>query len=209
MVYIMYVCFAVPLALMLPLLESQSRRLVGFMLLGATIAVSASEVNGMLQMGMGLSSLELSLQIAPITEEIMKAFPIMLYAIFFSDDKKKVLPLAMAVGIGFAILENTYVLIWNLQNVSLAWAFIRGIATSLMHGMCTFLVGCGIIFVRKQKKLFYTGTFGLLALSVTFHATFNLLINSQWSIWGMLLPITVYLTAQGIFYRQRKLSGRK
>lgn len=196
MVYIIYLCFAVPLFLMLPLLQKQSRWLVGFMLLGATIAVSASEINSVIQVAFNLSSLQVSLQVAPVTEEIMKALPILMYAILESDDRKKVLPLSMAVGIGFAILENTYILINNLQFVSLGWALIRGLSTSLTHGMCTFLVGCGIIFVKKQKKLFYTGTFGLLAVAITFHATFNLLINSKWDIWGMLLPIAVYLISQ-------------
>lgn len=154
MVYIIYLCFAVPLALMLPLLQKQSRWLIGFMLLGATIAVSASEINSVLQMMLSLSSLQVSLQVAPVTEEIMKALPILMYAVLESDDRKKVLPLSMSIGIGFAILENTYILISNLQFVSLGWALIRGLSTSLTHGMCTFLVGCGIIFVKKQKNCF-------------------------------------------------------
>ena len=206
MVYIIYLCFAVPLALMLPLLQKQSRCLIGFMMLGATIAVSASEINSVIQIFLNLSSLQVSLQAAPVTEEVMKAIPVLMYAILVTDDRKKVLPLSMAVGIGFAILENTYILISNLQSVSVVWALIRGLSTSLTHGMCTFLVGCGIIFVRKQKKLFYTGTFGLLAGAITFHAAFNLLVNSKWDVWGMMLPIVVYLAAQCII---RLKDGRK
>lgn len=210
MVYIIYLCFAVPLMLMIPLLQRQSRWLIGFMLLGATIAVSASEINSMIQLSFHLTSLQISLQAAPVTEEIMKALPVLMYAVLVSDDRKKVLPLSMALGIGFAILENTYILISNLQSVTIVWAMIRGLSTSLTHGMCTFLVGCGIIFVRKQKKLFYSGTFGLLALAITFHASFNLLVNSKWDIWGMLLPIVVYLVSQGILrYRDGKLRVKK
>ena len=204
MVYIIFICFAVPLALMLPLLHDQSRRLVAFMLLGAAIAVSSAELNGAIRSILGLSALDVSLKTAPLLEELLKAFPVLLYAIFGSDDQKKVLPLGMSVGIGFAILENTYLLVGNLLSVSLGWALIRGLATSLMHGMCTFIIGCGIIFVRKQKKLFYTGTFGLLAVAVTFHSTFNLLIQSRWNRIGMFLPITVYLEAQLILLRLRK-----
>lgn len=204
MVYIIFICFAVPLALMLPLLHDQSRRLVAFMLLGAAIAVSSAELNSAIRSILGLSALDVSLKTAPLLEELLKAFPVLLYAIFGSDDQKKVLPLGMSVGIGFAILENTYLLVGNLLSVSLGWALIRGLATSLMHGMCTFIIGCGIIFVRKQKKLFYTGTFGLLAVAVTFHSTFNLLIQSRWNRIGMFLPITVYLAAQLILLRLRK-----
>lgn len=204
MVYIIYLCITVPMLLMFPLLQRQSRWLIGFMLIGASIAVSGSEINSFIQITMNMTPLQISLLIAPITEEIMKAMPILIYAIFISDDPKKLLPLSMAVGIGFAILENTYVLINNIQYVSLLWAIIRGVSTSLTHGMCTFLVGYGMTYIKKQKKLFYTGTFGLLAVSITFHATFNLLINSRWQIYGLFLPIVIYMITQGYLYIQRK-----
>lgn len=209
MVYIIFICFVAPLALMLPFLQKQARWLIGFMLVGAAVAVSASELNSVLQMMWYLSPLDVSLRVAPVTEEVMKAIPILLFALLESDDRKKVLPLSMSVGIGFAILENTYVLVRNADSVSLAWALIRGLSTSLMHGMCTFLVGCGIIFVYKQKKLFYTGTFGLLALAVTFHATFNLLILSKWDRAGMLLPIIIYLAAQYILKKKVHRKNRE
>lgn len=196
MVYIIFICFVAPLVLMLPFLQKQSRWLVGFMLIGAAVAVSASEINSMLQNIWGFTPLDVSLRVAPMTEEVMKAVPVLLFALLGSDDRKRVLPLSMSVGIGFAILENTYVLVQNADSVSPGWALIRGFSTSLMHGMCTFLVGCGIIFVYKQKKLFYTGIFGLLSVAVTFHAAFNLLICSRWYRAGMLLPIAVYLTVQ-------------
>lgn len=203
MVYIIYICMAVPLMLMLPLLEKHSRWLIGFMLIGATAAVCSSEINGMIQVLSGISSMNLSLKVAPVIEECLKALAILLFAIFGSDDRKKVLSLAMATGIGFAILENTYVLIHNLNSVSLGWAMIRGASTSLMHGMCTFLVGCGIIYVRKQKKLFYTGTFGLLSVAITAHAAFNLLVYSKWDWFGLMLPIIIYVAAQCILNREK------
>lgn len=206
MVYIIYFCLTIPLLLMLPLLQGQSRWLIGFMLIGASIAVSVSEINALIQIMMNISSLQISLQIAPGSEEIMKAIPILIYAILLSDDPKKLLPLSMAVGIGFAILENAYVLMNNIESVSLLWAMIRGVSTSLMHGMCTFVVGYGMTYIKKQKKLFYTGTFGLLAVAMTFHATFNLLINSQWAMYGLLLPIVVYLTSQWYLFFQSKKS---
>lgn len=202
MVYIIFICFVIPLALMVPFLQKQARWLIGFMLVGAAVAVSASEINNLLRLKWTLSPLDISLRVAPVTEELLKSIPILIYALLESDDRKKVLPLSMSVGIGFAILENTYVLVRNVGVVSIGWALVRGLSTSLMHGMCTFLVGCGIIFVYKQKKLFYTGTFGLLALAVTFHATFNLLICSDWDRAGMLLPIVVYLSAQYILRRK-------
>ncbi len=196
MVYVIYLCFAIPLALMLPLLEQKGRRLIGFMLIGATVAVSAAEVNGALGALMNLTDMETALLVAPIVEELMKAIPVLLFAIFVSDKRGQVLSLSMATGIGFAILENCYILVSNISVITLGWALLRGLSTSLLHGMSTFLVGCGILFVHKQKKLFYTGIFALLAVAITLHAIFNLLIYSEWSMIGMVLPIALYLGIQ-------------
>lgn len=205
MVYIILICIAVPMLLLMTLLDRRSRWLLGFMLVGMVVASSAYEINTTLQYLFGMSATELSVRVAPVVEEILKAFPVLFYAVLISDNRKDVLPLAMAVGIGFAILENAFLLITYLDQVTLAWAVVRGISTSLSHGICTLSVGCGMIFVRKQKKLFYTGTFGLLSVAITFHAIFNLLIQSKYDWAGMLMPIAIYLAFQGgRLYRRRQ-----
>lgn len=205
MVYIILICIAVPMLLLMTLLDRRSRWLLGFMLVGMVVASSAYEINTTLKYLFGMSATELSVRVAPVVEEILKAFPVLFYAVLISDNRKDVLPLAMAVGIGFAILENAFLLITYLDQVTLAWAVVRGISTSLSHGICTLSVGCGMIFVRKQKKLFYTGTFGLLSVAITFHAIFNLLIQSKYDWAGMLMPIAIYLAFQGgRLYRRRQ-----
>ena len=128
------------------------------------------------------------------------------FAVLVSDERKQILQLAMAVGIGFAILENAFLLLTYVDEVDIGWAIARGISTSLSHGICTLTVGCGIIFVRKQKKLFYTGTFALLALAMTFHATFNLLIQSQYDYVALALPIVIYAVFWIVRLKGRQLS---
>ena len=89
-------------------------------------------------------------------------------------------------------LSVIHIFIDNLGAVTLAWAAARGFTASLMHGLCTMIVGTGITYVKKQKKLFYTGTFGLLSIAVTLHALFNLLIQSQYDYIGMVFPLALY-----------------
>ena len=60
-----------------------------------------------------------------MTEELLKALPVLVFAVFFSDDRKDILPAAMSVGIGFSILENTAILVQNLTVVTLGWAALR------------------------------------------------------------------------------------
>ncbi len=192
MVYIIMICMVFPLLLLMTLLNKHSQLLLGFVLCGMVLAVCAYELNSLICNLLQLSGVELSIKIAPIIEEILKALPILFFAILVNDDRKQVLQLAMAVGIGFAILENAFLLITYVDNVNIGWAIIRGVSTSLSHGICTLIVGCGIIFVRKQKKLFYTGTFALLSTAIMLHAIFNLLIQSQYDYIGLALPIIIY-----------------
>ena len=101
------------------------------------------------------------------------------YALLLDDSRKRVLPIAMAVGVGFAVLENTALLVEYLGSVSIAWAAGRGFSASLMHGLCTVTIGTGICYVKKQRKLFYTGTFGLLSIAITTVSYTHLLSSSN------------------------------
>lgn len=193
MVYVIYLCIALPLLLMLPILERRSRRLVFFLLLGMTTALISYEISSILYGLCGLDPVRFTQTVPPITEEILKALPVFVFAVFFSDDRKAILPAAMSVGIGFSILENTTILVQNLSAVTLGWAALRGLSASLMHGLCTMVIGAGLPYVKKQKKLFYTGIFGLWAIAVTMHAMFNLLIQSQYNWLGACLPMVFYI----------------
>ena len=48
------------------------------------------------------------LTVPPVTEELLKALPVLVFAVFFSDDRKDILPAAMSVGIGFSIDPQGY-----------------------------------------------------------------------------------------------------
>lgn len=192
MVYIIFLCLTIPMLLMLPLLENRSRRIVGFYLLGAFTALAAYEINTIAFPFSGMDTRGFSELIPPIAEELVKALPVLCYALLLDDSRQRVLPVAMAVGVGFAVLENTVLLVKYQSGVTLAWAAARGFSASLMHGLCTVTIGTGICYVKKQKKLFYTGTFGLLSIAITLHALFNLLIQSSYDFVGMVMPLTLY-----------------
>ena len=117
----------------------------------------------------------------------------MFFAVVISDKREKLFTASMATGIGFAIMENAYYLIVNYETFSIVSALVRGFGTGLMHGMCTLLVGFGISFIRKKRKLFAVGTFALLSTAITYHSIFNMLIQSKYHIAGALLPLITYL----------------
>lgn len=191
--YILFVCMVAPLTLMLLILEKKSRLTVGYMIVGICMCLFVSEINGMILKNTNLTMFYLTTTVTPVTEEIFKALPILYFAFLFSDDRETLLSISMAVGIGFAILENAYILVENAGSISIPWALIRGFGSGLMHGICTATVGMGISFVRKRKKFFYTGTFALLSSAVIYHAIYNLLVQSDYKYVGFLLPLATYI----------------
>lgn len=208
LIYILFISIFVPLFLMMLLVEKKARLPIVFVLVGIFVSVFASEVNGVLLSVLKISRYDATITLAPITEELLKAFPILFYAIAISDKKESLFTASMATGIGFAILENAYYLLINYESFSLISALIRGFGTGLMHGMCTLLVGFGISFIRKKRKLFAVGTFALLTTAITYHAIFNMLVQYKYPAIGAFLPIATYLPF--LIWRYLKIKkGRK
>ena len=191
-IYILFVSISVPIMLMALLVEKKSRFAITFILVGIFVSVFSSEVNGLLEKMLPMDVYSVTVIVTPVTEELFKMLPVLYYAVFISDKKEKLFTASMATGIGFAILENAYYLL-NYPSFTMLNAVIRAFGAGLMHGMCTLLVGVGISFVKKKRKLFAVGTFGLLSTAIVYHGIYNILIQSEYSIVGALLPIVTYI----------------
>ena len=193
LIYILFICIIVPLALMLPLLRGHSRLLIGYMIVGIFVCLFVSGVNGYLLSFFDNDMYYVTTTITPITEEFLKALPILYFAILFSDDRSTLISISFATGVGFAVLENMVILVQNIDSVSFIWALVRGFSSGLMHGICTMIVGLGISMIRKRRKLFINGVFALLATAIIYHATYNALVQSSYKYLGFVLPIMTYL----------------
>jgi RsiW-degrading membrane proteinase PrsW (M82 family) len=191
--YISFIAITVSLALMLPLMEKKQRRLVVFMIVGIFACLFISEVNGILLKAFHNDVYYVTTTITPVTEEIIKMLPILYFAIVITDDRRTLIANSFAVGVGFALLENVVILTQNVENVTIFWALVRGFGSGLVHGICTVMVGWGVSYVKKRRKLFYCGTFALLSSAIIYHATYNLLVQSKYQYVGILLPIVTYI----------------
>ena len=209
LIYILFICITIPLILMAFLIDKKPRRIVIFFIVGICAAVFASEVNGILSSLMQLDIMDFTVRVTPVTEEIIKAIPVLFYAKEVSNKKETLITISLAVGIGFAIMENTYILTQNIEQISLMWAIMRGFGTGIMHGMCTFLVGTGFTFANKNKKLFVVGTFALLSLAITYHSVFNMLVQSDFRYVGAALPIVTYVPFVLSLYKNRNKRSTK
>ena len=192
LIYILFVSVFVPILLMACLIEKKARQPIIFVLIGIFVSVFAAEVNGLLRTLLPLSTYEITIIVTPITEEILKAIPILVFATVLAAKKEAVFTASMAVGIGFAVLENAYYLL-NDASFNMIDAVIRAFGAGLMHGMCTLLVGVGISFVKKKSKIFLVGTFALLSTAITYHGIYNMLVQSDLQVIGYLLPISTYV----------------
>lgn len=189
------------------LVEKKSRLPLSFMLIGIIVSVFTSEVNGVLSKVLSMDMYSLTVIVTPVSEELLKALPLLYYAVVISDKREQLFTASMAIGIGFAVLENAYFL-FNYSDFDLLSAIIRAFGAGLMHGMCTLLVGVGISFVKKKSKMFAVGIFGLLSTAIVYHGVYNILIQSQYSIIGALLPIATYIPFLIWRLRVRSLSNQ-
>lgn len=191
--YTVFICLTVSLGLMLPLMEKKTRSVVIFMIVGIFSCLFVSELNSILLKALKYNMFYVTTTLTPITEELVKALPILYFAIIVSDDRRTLIANSFAVGVGFALLENIVILTQNIQDVSVLWALIRGFGSGLVHGVCTMMVGYGISYIKKRRKLFYCGTFALLSTAIIYHAIYNLLVQSEYQYAGVLLPIITYI----------------
>ena len=202
LIYILFVSVFVPILLMAALIEKKARHPITFVLIGIFVSVFAAELNGLLRSVLPMSTFEITIIVTPITEEILKAVPILVYALLISAKKELLFTASMAVGIGFAVLENAFYLL-NDASFNMIDALIRAFGAGLMHGMCTLLVGVGISFAKKRSKIFVVGTFALLSTAITYHGIYNMLVQSDFEAVGFLLPMATYIPF--FVWRIRKL----
>ena len=196
LIYILFICIVAPLILMLFLLPKKTRLIMCYMVIGVAVALFVSEINSMILAGLktiGYDVHYVTTTITPVTEEILKAIPVFIYAFFISDDKKKLMPISLALGVGFGFFDNTVILLQNAESVTITWAIARGFSTALMHGVCTLAIGYGLSFVRMKRKLCWTGTFSLLAIAMIYHGVFNMLVESDYRVFGFILPVATYI----------------
>ena len=204
-VYAVFICLMVPMLMSLGLLQHRSRLVMGFVLIGCTVCLVASELNGVLFPYFD-DMLSFCTTISPITEEILKALPILYFAFVISDNRTTLVQISFAVGLGFAIMENMTVLVQNLSDINIIWALIRGFGAGLMHSICTVVVGLGMSTVHKKKKLFVCGTIALLMMAIAYHATYNTIVMSDYKYFAVMLPLLAYIPINRIVRKRKKES---
>ena len=199
--YIVFICFALPFMLGIPIVRRQTRLILLFTFIGMCCCLFISEVNGLLSLAIGEDLYYITTNITPLTEELIKALPVLLFAVFISSERQTLLTIAFMTGLGFALLENSTILVETAitqGSVGILWALIRTLGAGLLHSLCTTSVGVGISFIRDHKKFFVCGSFALLSQAIVYHSIYNSLIQSDYKYFGAAMPMATYLVVVAV-----------
>ena len=123
-IYILFVSISVPLLMMALIVEKKARLPLVFILIGIFVSVFAAEVNGLLSRVLEMDKYSVTVIVTPVTEELFKMLPILYYAVLISDKRERLFTASMAIGIGFAVLENMLCLL-NDAHLNMLNAIIR------------------------------------------------------------------------------------
>ena len=190
---ILFISFAAPLLMTLFVSRGKARTLLTFLFLGMTVCLFCGEFSAIVMRMLPFDLRYYTSNFTPLFEEAFKALPILVYAFLFKPKKRTLLECSVLVGVGFAVLENAFILGGAAAFVSVANALIRGFGAGMMHGVCTLAVGYGMTFVHTRRKLFYTGTTALLAVAAIYHSIYNTLVQSSHQLVGFFLPVVTFI----------------
>ena len=74
-----YICLGVPMLIATACMHRRGRRVMLFLLAGATACLLSSYINTYIAAVMGVDAVSASIEIAPMIEELMKFAPVLFY----------------------------------------------------------------------------------------------------------------------------------
>ena len=196
-------CIAIPLIIACLFTSGATRRFLFSFLIGMGACLLAAYISGFIDAASGMGARDTAIFISPVVEETMKMMPILFYLFLLEPEDDGLILSAAGIGTGFAIYENCcYIL--SVGAGSMSFIMIRGLAVGVMHIVSVLALAMGLTLVRRFHALSAASIMGALALSMTFHGLYNLLVSQPGitSYIGYILPM---LTAVCMYLPYRKL----
>ncbi len=185
--------------------KEKTRRFIAFLIAGMASCLAIVFWHKFAQNVTGYSGRYYTCNFAPFFEELFKLLPILIYAFIAKPKRQTLLECAVAVGVGFSIVENAGYLVFRKETYSIVLAVIRGFSTGVMHGTTTLLEGIMLSFVRTRRKLFYTGTAALFIAAVTYHSLFNQIVTSKYELIAYIMPAVTIIPLAIVLGRKKML----
>lgn len=189
----LFICLAAPLSMMLLVMKGRSRAMLGFLLVGLFMCLFAGEINAFIINTASLSMRFMAVNVTPIVEELLKAAPIIFTAFLIKPEKQFLLESAVAVGVGFATMENVCLILDSASTLSALILVTRGFGAGMMHGVSTLAVGYSMTVAVPDKKLSFSGVVAAISAAIIYHSIYNILVQSAYPAVGILLPIASFI----------------
>lgn len=190
-----FICITAPLLIAVFCLRGSRKRMLLFLLAGMMACLLSSYISTFLAVVKGADHIAASVEIAPMVEETMKLFPVLFYLLIFEPAREEIAGSILMIAIGFATFENICFLTAN-GAAEFSQLLIRGFGTGAAHVVCGIIIAMGLLYLWERLWLRIAGTVGLLALAITYHAVYNLLISQHGIVsWiGFLIPIATIIS---------------
>ena len=107
-----------------------------------------------------------------------------------SPKKEGVTERVLMVSVGFATFENVCYLLTDGSG-HILHLLIRGFGTGAMHVVCGAILSAGILWIWEYSWLHIVGTIGFIAVAITYHGIYNLLVSRTGTpaVVGYLIPL--------------------
>ncbi|MCQ2435374.1 MAG: PrsW family intramembrane metalloprotease [Clostridia bacterium] len=189
----LYLSITVPLSIVLIMSKSKTKSLVCFVIIGLTVALFCGELNGVIFRLLPYSQNAYVTTFSPMIEELLKILPIFICAFTIKPTRQDIIERAIAVGVGFAILENAFVFASSVNQIDVLTAVLRAFGAGMMHVMTMLFVGFGLSFIYHKRKLFLSGSIGLIATAIIYHSIYNYLVCCEYYVAGFLMPTLLFI----------------
>ena len=180
------------------------RTVLGAITFGVLAALFAAMINGWVMQKFDIQFLSYTKYGAPWIEEMLKG----VFIVYLITSKRigfmvDAAIAGIAVGAGFAIIENIYYLQYSAETNLSVW-MIRGFGTAFMHGgtACAFSILSKVLSDRKSSddiSVFLPG----FAFSVLLHSFYNQFFLSP-IIYTVILLVTLPIVLIQVFSRSEK-----
>ena len=170
-----FVCITAPLLVTALCMGKRYLRFFLFVSGGMAVCLLSAYINTFFAAAGDATPLQVTVEIAPMVEEVMKLLPLLFYLLVFEPEPEEIRSAVLLLAAGFATFENICYLVQNGAE-NLDFLLIRGFGTGSMHIICGAIIGYGLVYVWQRIWLKFAGTLGLLGVAVGFHDIYNLLI---------------------------------
>ncbi len=198
MIYLenIYICMVAPLLVACFCAPRAQRTTLIFAICGMSGCLISAYINLFFAQLYGADMMTATLEIAPLVEEVIKLLPIIFYLIIFEPKPKAIFSAVLMTAIGFSLLENICYLVEH-GSENLQYMLMRGFGTGAMHIVCGAVMAYGLLYTWNRPWFRGVGTLGVLCITVTYHAEYNLLMSAgYWGrVIGLLMPVGTILGA--------------